>query len=155
MPPSGDKTRIEKVLEEVASIGRLVLELQLHMNDTMKIVEKHDDINEGTLQRKGLKERITMAEENIRLNKEAWAETKQELKVLSATINTTIRESYIEIEAKMDKELKGIAAKLEEQQTFKNRLQPYVNLIAWILAAVGIGVITQIVSGNWRIVAVP
>jgi len=129
--------------EEIALI-KSVAELQVNATLLADAVKRLEDAQEGTVERKGMKERIALAEENIKLHKEAWIKNEKTLKDMEERINRALVQQTTEI-----------SRKLEGQQTFITRFQPYLNIAAWLVALVGGWIVIQLISGQIRIVSIP
>lgn len=134
---------------------RLVAELGVQVKAIASDVKDLERDADGTVDRKGIKERITVAEYNINANKDAYANIERTVKEMNQSINKTIAESFIEVKAEFNKKIDALVETQGKQQTFITRLQPYINLIAWAVTFIGGFLLTQFLSGNLRIVSVP
>lgn len=129
------------LLEDVITLG-------LQMSSILKAVERLDEANEGTLRTRGMKERLTIAEENIKANKEAWEKVDRHIDEVEKRFNITLQEAFTEVKNSMS----GIISENLTQKTTLQKWAPYLNVIAWIVTAVGGIILTQILTGQLTLV---
>lgn len=140
------------ITHEDLELARVITELQLNMKSLAETVKRLEDVNEGTVERKGMKERITLAEENIKAHKEAWIKNEISLKEMEGRMSKTLQEAFLEIKNEFNTKITGLANSLQTQQTFIDKARPYINVIAWVVTFVAGIILSQILSGHLAIV---
>ena len=103
-----------------------LLETQIRMENIINAVTQLDEVLEGTLRTRGLKDRLLLAENDIKLNKEAWE--------------------------KVDKAIADLRNDIVANRATLGKWQPYMNVIAWLVAGAGSILLAQILTGHWQIV---
>jgi hypothetical protein len=128
-----------------------VIELQVRMERILIELNKLEETNEGTLRTRGMKERIFTAEAEIQRNREAWEKVVKQLSEIEGRMNTTLREAFIEIKSSFTAEITRLSTETQAQKTILIKMQPYINVISWIVTA-GAGIILGLVlTGQWTI----
>jgi hypothetical protein len=140
------------ITKEDLDLARVITELQSNMRSLADTVKRLEDANEGTIERKGMKERITLAEENIKAHKDAWIKNETALKEMEGRMSKTLQEAFMEIKSEFNKRIDGLAEGLKTQQTFVDKARPYINIIAWAVTLIAGLVISQILTGHMAIV---
>lgn len=140
------------ITPEDLELAKVIAQLQLNMKSLAETVKRLEDANEGTVERKGMKERITLAEENIKQHKEAWIKNEITLKEMEGRMSKTLQEAFVEIKNEFNTRINGLSDTLKTQQTFITKVQPYVNVITWAITLVAGYVLIQIVSGKMALV---
>jgi archaellum component FlaC len=129
----------------------VVIELQVRMERILAELNKLEEINEGTLRTRGMKERIVLAEEEIKRNKEAWEKVVKQLSEIESRMSTTLREAFVELKTSFTNELAKLSTETQTQKNILTKMQPYVNVISWVVTA-GAGIILSLVlTGQWTI----
>ena len=151
MAPSTHKTTQE-----------LVIELETKMQLIAESVDRLREANEGTLRTRGMKERITLAENDIRLNKEAWEKLEKRIEVFERVIAQNLRDAFTEVDKSVErkfqeisKKIDGVIADANTQKTALQKIQPVINAVSWIVVTAGGIILAQLLSGHWRIVIPP
>lgn len=137
------------------SMIKAIAELQVNGRLLTEAVKKLEDMNEGTVERKGMKERIALAEENINAHKQAWIKNAQEMKEMEGRLNKTLQEAFLEIKNDVTSKFNTLNDAIKTQQTFVAKFQPYLNILAWLVTLVGGWLVIQILGGNLQIVRTP
>ena len=119
--------------DEDADFRRDVVELGIHMGIILKAIERLDEQNEGTLRTRGMKERLAIAEDNIRLNKEAFEKVDKHIGEVEGRFSTTLREFFTEI----TKKIEAITTESQAQKTVLQKWTPYLNVLAWLVTGAG------------------
>ena len=115
--------------------------IETTLQSVVQTVKRLDDLNEGTVERKGMKERVALAEHEISEHKKAWLKNEQTLKDMETGLNRTIRELFIELK----NEFKG-------SKGFFQRYQPWTSIIAWVVTLAAGWFVLQLLSGSLIIV---
>lgn len=142
----------EMITEKELELARVIAELQVNMKSLTDVVKRLEDTNEGTVERKGMKERIALAEENIRLHKEAWIKNESTLKEMEGRINKTLQEAFTEVKTEFNSRINILSEDLKTQKTFIAKFQPYANVITWAVTLLAGYILLQIVSGKMALV---
>jgi len=140
------------ITPEDLELAKVIAQLQVNMKSLTDAVQRLENANEGTVERKGMKERITLAEENIKQHKEAWIKNEITLKEMEGRINTTLQEAFLEIKNEFSSRVNSLVENMKTTQTFVDKARPYINVIAWVVTIIAGIVISQIVTGHLSIV---
>ena len=149
------KMTVKKTLEEEADLRRDVIELSVRMEHIIIATNKLQEVQEGTLRTHGLRDRLILAENDIKLNKDAWQKTERSLEAMNTAINTTIQESYTELQKEFTRKMDDLIVASRTQQTWINKVQPYFNVIAWLVTAAAGIILSQVLSGKWYVGPTP
>lgn len=148
--------------EEEFNFLKAVTVLQTQQEQTANVLKRLEDQNEGTVERKGMKERVTLAEHEIAEHKKAWIKNQETLKEMEARISQTLREAFTESQKQVSKRMDDmdivigeLKKSIEEPKTWIAKIQPYVSIVGWVLMTIASVIIINIVSGNWQIVRTP
>lgn len=139
---SADKN--QPMSDEQISMIKAMTELQVNSRLIAEAVKKLEDVNEGTVERRGLKERIALAEENISAHKQAWIKNEQYLGQME-----------VRLLSQLDKKFESLSNAIESQKTFIDKIRPYMNVMMWAVSLIMGWLALQILGGNIQIVRVP
>lgn len=117
--------------------SRHLLELEIHMGNLAKTVEKLEEAQSGTLRTRGMRDRILLAEENIEANKKSFEKLDKHLAELSVNLNNTLQEAFTEVTNDFTSKLQGVVADNLANKAFVSKWQPYLNVIAWLVTGAG------------------
>lgn len=110
-----------------------LVELETKMLPLADAIVRLRETNEGTMRTKGMKEKMTMAEQNIQANKDA----------------------FLSLERKIDEGFASLGKKQEESRTALGRIQPIINILAWLVTIVTPIIIGLLINGKWAIGPTP
>ena len=110
-----------------------LVELETKMIPLADAIMALKETNEGTLRTQGMKAKMVLAEENIKANKEA----------------------FLSLEKKIDDGFASLARKEDENKTAIQKIQPYINFFAWLVAVAGPIIISLIINGKWFVGPTP
>src|SRR6266516_1638931 len=113
-------TKISRTPEEVT------LEMQIRMEGLLKEFEKVNEVLDGTLRTRGLRDRLLLAEEDIKSNKAAWEK----------------------VDRKLDEQTKTLSDKISTSQGFINKWQPYLNAATWLITGAATILLSMLLSGK-------
>jgi hypothetical protein len=106
---------------------------------------------EGTNRTRGMKEKLTIAELNIEANRQAYQEVMQELQQTEARLGKSMFELSNNISIKLDEKFKGLQADTEAQKTALQKIQPWVNVLAWVVTVAGGIIVSMFLNGKIQI----
>jgi hypothetical protein len=138
--------------DEVGVVSRQMIEMEIHMNNLAKVVERLEEAQDGTLRTRGLRDRILLAEDNIEANKRAFEKLDKHISEIEINVNKTLQEAFTEVTNNFNKKLEGIATEAQTQKNLLAKWQPYMNVIAWLTVGAGGIILTQILTGRLRII---
>jgi chromosome segregation ATPase len=138
-------------LVQDTEVTREVIELSIRMGEILKAVERLEESNEGTLRTRGLKERIVLAEQDIKQNKDSFDKVDRHITEVETKFHTALREAFTETNNNFNKKFDTLNLESQAQKTFIGKIQPWVNGIAWLVAVVGPIVIGLLITGAWRV----
>jgi septal ring factor EnvC (AmiA/AmiB activator) len=138
-------TQLVKLEEQTKALALVVTDLK--------------ETNEGTLRTKGLKEKIAQAEMNIDTNKQSFDKVEKKLEEINKSFTITVQEAFLEttvefnkVKVEIDKRIDALTIASETQKGILTKWQPYLNVIAWLVAGAGGVLLTQILTGRLKIV---
>lgn len=114
-----------------------LLELEIHMSNLAKTVEKLEEAQSGTLRTRGMRDRILLAEENIEANKKSFEKLDRHIVELEANLKKTLQEAFIEVTNDFTQKLQGVVTDNQAQKAFVSKWQPYLNVLAWLVTGAG------------------
>lgn len=138
--------------KEDYDFGRTLLELEIHMNNLAKTVEKLEEAQSGTLRTRGMRDRILLAEENIEANKKSFEKLDKHLADLSVNLNKTLQDSFTEVTNDFTAKINGVATDIQTQKAFVSKWQPYLNVLAWLVTGAGGIVLMLFLTGQIQII---
>lgn len=145
----------EVEIDPIHLLTKLV-ELEVRLQPIVQSVQKLEDVNEGTLRTRGIKEKIAIAEEQIITNKESFTKLEKEFKRLEIQIQDTLSAMSVNILRQFDEKVavllaaqKVSDADTQAAKTFIQKFQPWLNVAAWVVTVVAGLIITLLVGGKW------
>lgn len=131
---------------------RHLLELEIHMNNLAKTVEKLEEAQSGTLRTRGMRDRILLAEENIEANKKSFEKLDRHLADLSVNLNKTLQDAFTEVTNDFTAKINGVMDDIKTQKAFVSKWQPYLNVIAWLITGAGGIVLMLVLTGQIQVI---
>lgn len=144
------KTKLPEV-DPIYLLTKLV-ELETKMLPLADAVQRLEDANEGTLRTKGMKEKVATAQQDIEANKQAFIKLESNLKEFVISMQATLREAFIEITKKFDEKTAQILTETQSNKTALTKIQPWINVISWVVLTAGGIILGLLLSGKWKII---
>lgn len=128
-----------------------IAKLSLSIQHLSTLVEKQNEALEGTNRTPGLKEKLAIARYDIDLNKQAYHEVMEELKRTEQRLGQSMAELSVGINIKLDDKFKTLQADNEKQNTILQKIQPWINGVAWFVLTAGGVIISLLLSGKLHV----
>ena len=135
-----------------------IAQLQLSVQHLGTLVERQIEVMDGTARTPGLREKITIAQYNIEANKQAYQAVMDEVKKVEERIGKSLVELNVNIQKQITagfEAMKVESTSLREADkttaTTLQKIQPWINGIAWALTLAGAALIGALVTGKLRL----
>ncbi len=130
-------------------------ELTIRQEQLATLVQRMTEVIEGTTRTAGMKEKITIAEYNIEANKQSFKDMQEAMSSLEKRLGMNLMEStnsiksFVETKfAEAKKESDALKAADAAQQTFLDKIRPWVSGLQWLITIVAGLVVTMIITGK-------
>jgi hypothetical protein len=147
-PSSNDRTKEEKEQEKELETAKVITMMQMQMQVITESVERLRETNDGTLRTRGLRDRLLLAEEQIKTLTTSYENLKNQFLTSENNIRREIANVGIDVLKKLDEKLAPLIESDKQQNSFLKRAEPWVSVIAWVITAVAAGLIGLLVSGH-------
>jgi len=113
------------------------IELNIRMQHVLETVEKIQETLEGTLRTRGLRDRVLLAEEDIKRNREAYD------KVMTL-IETKTKE--------LSEQIGGVSKKEGETSGIIAKWRPYIDALTWVITGAAGILLMMLLTGQLHLV---
>lgn len=134
---------------------QMLTELSVRQEQTAVILERISETIEGTARTKGMKEKIVLAEYNIESNKKAYLDTQELVSKVEERIGRSIAEAIFRLEKKIDDKFQEVQNDNKVQNTFIEKLKPWVGVLSWFITGAGAILLSMILTGKLHIGLTP
>ena len=132
-----------------------IAQLQITTQHLTTLVERINEGLEGTHRTPGLKAQMTIANMNIESNKLAYQNVMDEVKHVEERIGKNLlgieerlSKSLAQAITEMQKSNQKLQDETNANKTLLNKIQPWINGIAWVVTVAGGVLITMLISGK-------
>lgn len=132
-----------------------IAQLKISVGHLATLVEKQLEAMEGTAKTPGLKEKIAIAQYNIEANKQAYQAVLEEMTRMEQRIGKSQLELSNKIERQINDGLSALRTEVgrlqkadEVSATTLQKLQPWINVLAWIITTAGVVLIGMLLNGR-------
>lgn len=139
-----------------------IIETLVRLESIATIVEKLNENIEGTIRTKGLKEKITIAEFNIEANKQAYLAIQEQFKeIVRVAVDSIESKIVAEVQTikrdidSIDKAVKTLQKNDVDQNSFMERVKPYLGIFSWLTAGAGGVLLTMFLTGKLKFFITP
>lgn len=132
-----------------------LIELTVQMRQLAAIVQKLEDNIDGTSRTKGMREKITIAEYNIELNKQSFKDMQESISKVEERLGKSIAQAMSGLEKSISEKFETLKQEANIQKTTLEKITPYINAMAWFLTTASFIVLGLIFSGKLHFTIVP
>lgn len=134
-------------------------QLNMTIQHLSVVVQKINESMEGTAKTPGMKEKIAIAQYNIEANKQAYQQVMDEVKRIEERIGRSMVDMNLSLQKQINDgfaTLKSENASLRDadkaQATIIQKLQPWINGIAWFMTVAGGILISMLLNGKIKFI---
>jgi hypothetical protein len=138
-------------MTDTDSVAIEIAQLKMTTQHLATLVMDLKEGMEGTNRTRGMKEKLTIAELNIEANRQAYQEVMQELQKTEAKLGRSMFELSNSITIKLDEKFNTLQADNEAQNTAMQKIQPWVNVLAWVVTVAGGIIVSMFLNGRIQI----
>ncbi len=138
------------------------IELAIRIEQVAKIVEKLEEVNEGTLRSRGIKEKLVIAEMNIEANKQAYLQTQEVITKMEERIGKSLVEAISRLQSDITTKIENLKQEtitLQKEATSQrgilDKIAPYFNVLSWFILGAGGILLSLFLTGRLHVALVP
>ncbi len=129
-------------------LAKAIVALQTNITTITETLKRLEDVNEGTVERKGMKERIALAEHEIDEHKKAWIKNEQVIRDMGEGLNRALAAAIANLSTDVTRKFDSLMANIQKQETWITKVKPYMDVLVWIVSLLAGWFIIQVASGN-------